>query len=353
MNIMTMILLGVLNTIPVPQDVKPYISEVSPEDSVGIMVVGENPRYTVWFSSTPKVSTWVKWYLDGTKKQEILISSGSVVGWDGVYPADWIPSPGTYVLRVEIGEHPDAVVLDSHEWTIVVVASDEAVIKATAGAYGGIDPSGYVVVTKGTNKTFTITPSAGYIVGDLKIDGSYDYAAAGVAAIGTTDGFVATVPFTNVTANHTVEVTFRPAPAISAFTPGSPVTVKAGNNQVFTVAATDTSPLEYRWYLDGAVVQDGASSYTYSPIAADLGTHELKVRVKHTDGLGGFWGHSRLVWATTVVEPSKSSGGGGGGCSLVANGEDTSPVGWAIPFLAIVGAYILGRVQSTKKGRSI
>ncbi len=68
-------------------------------------------------------------------------------------------------------------------------------ITATTGSHGSISPSGAVSVNDGSNKTFTITPSSGYHVSSVSIDGS-------------SAGTITTKTFTSVTANHTITVTF-------------------------------------------------------------------------------------------------------------------------------------------------
>ena len=69
-------------------------------------------------------------------------------------------------------------------------------ITATAGANGSITPSGAVEVTEGESKTFTITADEGYEIDTLKVDGA--------------DVTVETsYTFTNVTADHTIAVTFK------------------------------------------------------------------------------------------------------------------------------------------------
>ena len=70
-------------------------------------------------------------------------------------------------------------------------------ITATAGAGGSINPNGAVVVAEGADKTFTITPSNGYQIADVKVDG-------------TSVGAVSTYTFTDVQGNHTIEATFKP-----------------------------------------------------------------------------------------------------------------------------------------------
>jgi len=79
-------------------------------------------------------------------------------------------------------------------------------IAATAGANGTISPSGSVAVNSGANQTFTITPSSGYKIADVKVDG-------------TSVGTVASFLFGAVLSNHTIDATFTS----SASQPGSVV----------------------------------------------------------------------------------------------------------------------------------
>ena len=68
-------------------------------------------------------------------------------------------------------------------------------ITATAGEGGKIAPTGTTKVYKGTSKAFTITPNAGYHVDSLTVDG---------AAVNVVTEYT----FSDVTANHTIAVTF-------------------------------------------------------------------------------------------------------------------------------------------------
>ena len=69
-------------------------------------------------------------------------------------------------------------------------------INATAGPNGTINPSGLVTVQSGTNRAFTITPNAGYQIADVRVDG------VSVGAVGS-------YSFTSVSANHTINASFR------------------------------------------------------------------------------------------------------------------------------------------------
>ncbi|HEY6872048.1 MAG TPA: IPT/TIG domain-containing protein [Geobacteraceae bacterium] len=79
-------------------------------------------------------------------------------------------------------------------------------ITATAGSGGAISPSGAVAVNSGGNQSFTITPNTGYTI-------------AGVTVDGVPQGAITSYTLTNVTANHTITVSFAintPPPSSSS-----------------------------------------------------------------------------------------------------------------------------------------
>jgi hypothetical protein len=69
-------------------------------------------------------------------------------------------------------------------------------IIATASAHGSISPTDTVYVSPGVNQRFTITPDSGYHVDSVIVDG---------VKVDSTTGYT----FINVTAGHTIRVTFR------------------------------------------------------------------------------------------------------------------------------------------------
>lgn len=69
-------------------------------------------------------------------------------------------------------------------------------ITASAGANGAISPTGGVTVQSGANQTFTFTPNAGFRIHEVRVNGSN---------VATSTSFT----FTNVTANHTIVVSFE------------------------------------------------------------------------------------------------------------------------------------------------
>lgn len=73
----------------------------------------------------------------------------------------------------------------------------EFIINATSGANGTISPTGEVKVEEGTNTTFTFTPNSGYELDTITVDGN---------VLSVVDN---QYTFTNVVANHTINITFK------------------------------------------------------------------------------------------------------------------------------------------------
>jgi Glycosyl hydrolase family 9/Cellulose binding domain/Secretion system C-terminal sorting domain/Divergent InlB B-repeat domain len=94
------------------------------------------------------------------------------------------------------------------------------IITATAGANGTITPDGVSTVAGGSNKTYTITPNAGYIVDAVTVNG-------------TSVGAVTTYTFSNVTGNKTISATFKLAPTYT-------ITATAGANGTISSAGVST-----------------------------------------------------------------------------------------------------------------
>ncbi|GFO70451.1 hypothetical protein GMLC_40300 [Geomonas limicola] len=136
------------------------------------------------------------------------------------------------------------------------------VISASAGANGSITPAGPCNVNSGTNLTYTIAAAANYKIADVQVDG-------------VSVGAVTSYSFSNVTANHTIAVTFTPivhvitasAGANGNIDPAGPVNVNGGSSQSFTITAAPN-------YKIAEVVVDGSSigpeaSYGFVEVTAD------------------------------------------------------------------------------------
>jgi hypothetical protein len=115
-------------------------------------------------------------------------------------------------------------------------------ITASAGAGGGISPSGAVTVTHGANPSFAITPDANYRVSDVLVDGS-------------SVGAVTSYPFTNVTANHTISASFVAVEPLSITTSSLPAgTVLTPYSQTLTATG---GVLPYAWSVNGGSLPTG------------------------------------------------------------------------------------------------
>lgn len=86
--------------------------------------------------------------------------------------------------------------LDKFEVTAKDVVMGKFDITASAGENGKISPSEKVEVDEGVNKEFTMQPDAGYMVKDVLVDGK-------------SVGNVSKYTFTDVDANHTIQVEFE------------------------------------------------------------------------------------------------------------------------------------------------
>lgn len=117
----------------------------------------------------------------------------------------------------------------NHTITAVYTIKTSA-ITATAGANGSISPSGVTNLNCGTNQAYTITPSAGYVVQDVLVDG-------------VSVGAVTSYTFTSVTAGpHTISASFVTAPAGPCLNEGFLAGTTAPTGWAFTnIGGTYTS----------------------------------------------------------------------------------------------------------------
>ncbi len=137
-------------------------------------------------------------------------------------------------------------------------------ITSSAGPNGSISPNGSVTVEEGNDETFTITPDAGYHVADVLVDG-------------VSQGNINTYTFTNVTADHTISVTFEKdiinhtitssAGPNGSISPNGSVTVEEGNDETFTI--TPDAGYHVADVLVDGVSQGNIDTYTFTNVTAD------------------------------------------------------------------------------------
>ena len=176
-------------------------------------------------------------------------------------------------------------------------------ITATAGANGSISPSGAVRVAAGGSQTFTISPSSGYVIDTLKVDG--------LEVTATTS-----YTFSEVNSNHTIEVNFKQesqtpdvpdvtAPSITT-QPGN-ATVKVGETATFTIAASGDN-LTYQWKINrndgnGWVNIAGATATSYTTSTVNISCNGFKYKCVVSNSAGNVESNS----ATLTVQDAGGS----------------------------------------------
>ena len=170
-------------------------------------------------------------------------------------------------------------------------------ITATAGANGSISPSGKVEVVEGADQAFSITANEGYEIESLKVDG---------AAVSTAPSYT----FTNVRAAHTIEATFKQKITVEKPSIGKQpqnVSVKAGEQATFTVAATGTD-LKYQWQIDrndgkGFADIAGADRASYTTSAVDKNCNGYKYQCVISNSAGSVTTGTATLTVTEDVTP--------------------------------------------------
>lgn len=154
--------------------------------------------------------------------------------------------------------HFDNVRLDASPTTVSYT------VTPSAGANGSISPNTVQTVASGGSVGFTATPNSGYVVDQWLVGGS----------VVQTGGTTYTV--SNVTANKTVQVTFKAvtysvtpsAGANGSISPNTVQTVASGGSVGFT-ATPNSGYVVNQWLVGGSAVQTGGTTYTLSNITAN------------------------------------------------------------------------------------
>ncbi len=170
--------------------------------------------------------------------------------------------------------------------TITAVFDEAApyTITSSAGANGTITPNGATSVNCGEDQIFTFTADAGYIIDDVIVDGS-------------SVGAVATYTFTNVSANHTISVSFEELsePGDFCFEEGFtgltdiPTGTNYGpgtyTNNGITWDFHGQSPLpDYAIDGQGILLRRASDSFLETTIPAGVGTFSFEYRKAYTGG---------------------------------------------------------------------
>jgi uncharacterized repeat protein (TIGR01451 family) len=251
-----------------------------------------------------------------------ITPSGSVtVNYGSSQTFTITPNEGYHVADVKIdGVSVGAVTtytlnnITSNHTIDVIFAINQYTLIATAGPNGTIVPSGALTVDHGGNLSFTITPSPGYHVSDVKVDGG-------------SVGAVTSYTFSNITSAHTIEAIFAinqhtiiaTAGSNGTITPSGTATVDHGGSQTFTITPNTgyrVSDVE----VDGTML-GVTKSYTFSNVTSDHTIHATfkqiqVVSLPFTDNFED---------DTVGIQPNLPWDNYNGGPAMVTDSESHSP----------------------------
>jgi peptidoglycan/xylan/chitin deacetylase (PgdA/CDA1 family) len=239
-----------------------------------------------------------QWYLDGSAITGQIASTYT-------YTATTVPSHTVYVRATDSASTP------------VTTQSNTASVTVNPAPTVSVSPSTWTMDV-GQSKTFTATPA----------DGSGTYTAyhwyvGGVVQSGATASTFSYSPGTSgsysITASVTdslgatsaqssaASVTVSTSPTVS-ITPAGPITLDAGQIQVFTATTTGGSgSLSYTWYLDGLAVGINSADYSYTATGS---SHSVTCKVTDSASTPVTSGDSNAVSVTVnpaLVAPGISA----------------------------------------------
>ncbi|MCL2511885.1 MAG: T9SS type A sorting domain-containing protein, partial [Bacteroidales bacterium] len=155
---------------------------------------------------------------------------------------------GTYTFENVTATHTISVTFKIKAYTITAIA----------GANGSITPSGDVTVNCDANQTFSFSPANScYEIDQVLVNGVNNPVAV----------VSGTYTFENVTATHTISVTFKiktyiitaTAGANGSITPSGDVTVDCGGSVTFTATPNSCKEVN-QWIVNGTPVQTGGTT---------------------------------------------------------------------------------------------
>ncbi len=190
----------------------------------------------------------------------------------------------TAYFSLNLPEYPQANLRTDGDTKLILALGTTYTITASAGTNGSITPNGAIYINQGANRNFTFTANSGYMVDRLLIDGTNvpDSIAGG------------SYTFVNVTANHTIEATFKVIPpnthliratagANGTISPSGVILVSQGTDQAFTFTSNSGYKVE-EVLVDNvsnpSAIADG--SYTFVNVTTE---HTIEVRFAPTTGI--------------------------------------------------------------------
>jgi outer membrane protein assembly factor BamB/S1-C subfamily serine protease len=141
---------------------------------------------------------------DSIPSSPAISSDGTIYVGSVDYYLYALNSNGTLKWKYKIGNFIGSSPAIGSDGTIYVGSYDNYLyaiggqlnITASAGIGGSISLSGIIPINSGESKTFYISPSSGYKISNVKVDG-------------VSKGAISSYTFTNITSDHTISATFE------------------------------------------------------------------------------------------------------------------------------------------------
>ncbi|MDR3478368.1 MAG: hypothetical protein P4M14_10090 [Gammaproteobacteria bacterium] len=205
----------------------------------------------------------------------------------------------------------------------VTFAAIQYVITPSAGANGAISPNTPQSVNSSSNQTFTATPAAGFTVNQWLVDGT-------LAQTGGTS-----FTLTNITAPHTVQVTFTSSQtavftvggASSSFNPLLAVSTDGKGNTWTSKPVTGTSS-------GGNYAASSCTDATTTAVCTNVGNSNSAPLIAVSNDGGNTW-VTKTVPALTTAGSFSSTSCTGSGTNTVCVAAGQSFSGSAPPILAV------------------
>ncbi len=218
------------------------------------------------------------WFTAQYKHNNLLVMASADGGktweeiwnlWDnaGLF-TDWVPTQAKVTIPAKFQDAKDlrfAFVyrgkggsnLSIDDVTLYAdVRENYVAVTATAGDNGTVSPSGETLVKKGTSKTFTITPAAGYQVENVVVDG-------------TNMGPLTSYTFERVGKDHTISAAFKAAAAAGEETVFANDFDESLLGQGWTVKKTNSTGKSYNWYQTRNMAMSTATSDKQAAVDPD------------------------------------------------------------------------------------
>ena len=172
-----------------------------------------------------------------------------------------ITTSGNYKIRADVNGNSGAI--QEINFQVIITLPTYTLTPSVTGGNGTITPSNPVTVNHGSNYTFNFNPATGYEVDQVKIDGN---------PVSFSNN---QYTFSNVTQNHTINVTFKalPPPQYSVTVSASPTSggnpsVDGGNTHPHgssvTVRANTNAAYNFVNWTKAGVQQSTQANYTFT-----------------------------------------------------------------------------------------